>query len=163
MAKVVIRSAYDDPYKDPGLTCSEPTLTKQSEAEACDINNIVKRFQQSGGAIDLQERVGQYADVANIPDYKGCLDFIAQAQAMFMMLPSMVRERFENDPGQFLDFVQNSDNSSELVSMGLATAKEPVVGAGPSGSPSAPTTGGASTDAPIATITPGTGAGGAAQ
>lgn len=160
-SKVKIRSAYDVDLNEDietGLSCLEPTLTKQAEAEACDVNRIVERWLKSGGAIDLSERVGQFLDVSEVPDYHSCQNFIASAQAMFGLLPADVRERFENDPGKFLDFASDGKNAEELVSMGLATAKVSVDGAAPPASASATSTDSASLDAQ-----PPKGAGGTAQ
>ena len=151
-AKVKIRSAYDIDLNDveTGLACLEPSLTKQSEASACDVNQIVSRWLKSGGAIDLSERVGQFLDVSEIPDYHTCQTFIATAQSMFGMLPSNVRERFDNDPGKFLDYASDPKNFDGLVELGLAK-KRPVDGAaGPTDSPSAATAAGAAEAAPDA-------------
>ena len=49
-SKVVIRTAYSDPYEDKGLQCvnldgePEPLLTVQSEIDNCDINVLVDRL-----------------------------------------------------------------------------------------------------------------------
>ena len=40
---------------------------------------------------------------------------------MFLDLPAKVRDRFKNDPGQFLEFATDPSNVDELVKMGLAT------------------------------------------
>lgn len=44
---------------------------------------------------------------------------IVQAQDMFMSLPSKIRNRFGNDPSQFLDFVSDPLNKDEMRSLGL--------------------------------------------
>jgi hypothetical protein len=42
---------------------------------------------------------------------------------MFMSLPAKIRSRFQNDPGAFLDFVQNPENRDEMIELGLAKAQ----------------------------------------
>ena len=135
---------------DCSLVCEDASLTKQSEAAACDVNNIVKHWIQSGGAMDLSQRVGQFLDVSAVPDFRSCQQFLIDAENMFLSIPADVRARFNNDPAVFLDFVQNPANSDELVKLGLATAKSLAAGAALAGSASAPEAGGASKDAPIA-------------
>ena len=45
---------------------------------------------------------------------------------MFEELPSQIRKKFNNDPAQFLDFVQNENNKDALYEMGLALAPIPI-------------------------------------
>lgn len=140
----VPRCEYQDDLStdvDCGLRCEDESLTKQSEAAACDINNIVRHWIKSGGAMDLSQRVGQFLDVAEVPDFQTCQQFIASASDLFMSLPATVRDRFKNDPGEFLAFVQDPKNVDEMVEMGLATKKAPVEPAGLPESPLAGATG----------------------
>ena len=37
------------------------------------------------------------------------------------MLPPEIRERFNNDPRKFFDFVTDVNNQDEIIKMGLAT------------------------------------------
>lgn len=135
------RSAYDLGSRKKGLVCLDESKTKQSEADACDVNRIVARWLKSGGTIDLCQRVGQFLDVADIPDYKGCLNFVASANSMFAALPADIRERFDNDPGAFLAFADNPENADAMIELGLAKAVE---GAAPLASAIAPDTAAAS-------------------
>lgn len=45
----------------------------------------------------------------------------------FMTLPASVRERFANDPGEFLKFAEDPANLDEMVDMGLATYPESAI------------------------------------
>lgn len=132
---VSIRSAYS-PRVRSALACPDKVITKQSEAAACDINNIVARWKKSGGALDLSQRVGHFLDVADIPDFQGCHNFVLAARDLFLSLPAELRSRFDNDPGSFLNFASNPANMAEMVKLGLAT---PV--AAPAGSPDSPLAG----------------------
>lgn len=148
-----IRSAYDGDgdavSNDTGLECLDKSLAKQSEASMCDVNVIVQRWLKSGGAMDLSQRVGQFLDVADVPDYHTSLNFVKSAESMFLALPVSVRERFDNDPGRFLAFAQDPANVPELVSMGLG--KAPVE---PAGSPGSPRAGEAGAAAPASSGIP---------
>lgn len=100
---------------------SDPSMTKQSFKNECDINNILKKHAKTGLINHVNQYEGNY-DVATSLDFKQAMDLVTSAQQMFDDLPSSVRDRFQNDPAQFLDFVQNPDNAQEMVKMGLATA-----------------------------------------
>lgn len=127
-----IRTEFDADYNaaDYGVSGFEPTLTKQSEAKNCDINVIVKKWQSTGVLpTNLNDGLAQYADVSDMPDYRGCLDVVIQAQQAFSQLPSDLRHRFSNDPAIYLDFCSNPANAAEMVSLGLATRRvEPSTG-----------------------------------
>lgn len=104
------------------------SMTRQSEMDACDIHNVLKQFSQQGFEQLVREKAaqGQYADLPDEIDYQTSLNLVMQANASFATLPSQVRERFGNDPAQFLAFVSNPANAEELVRLGLADDKTPV-------------------------------------
>lgn len=99
-------------------------LTKQSFAAECDIKTIMARFEKTGRIDHLNKFQGDYSDFSDATDYHESLNAVMAADEMFMTLPADVRFKFENDPGRFLDFVNNPDNLSEMVDLGLAVAKE---------------------------------------
>nr|QJB19032.1 MAG: internal scaffolding protein [Microvirus sp.] len=92
--------------------------TKQSFRDECDINRIMSRYQDTGQLPNVNELPPQYLD-ATAFDYQEHMQFIAGAQSMFEELPSALRNRFQNDPGEFLDFCSNEKNRPELAEMGL--------------------------------------------
>jgi len=92
--------------------------TKQSFKDECDINRIMARYQDTGQLPNVNEMPAQYLD-ATAFDYQMHMQFIAGAQSMFEELPSALRNRFQNDPGEFLDFCSNEKNRPELAEMGL--------------------------------------------
>lgn len=107
--------------------------TKQSFKAECDINNIMARFVRTGVLDFTNRRQAQYGDVTGL-EYQSAMDLVVRAREMFAELPSAVRSRFQNEPGQFLDFVQDPANAEEMVKMGLATAR-PMVATGGSDAP----------------------------
>lgn len=124
VAKLPFSTRYNH-HSSPGLTCPEPSLTKQTFMEECDINNIMKRFENTGILPDLIKENPQYGDFSDPMDYQSALNTVLLAQEQFDALSSIVRERFNNDPQTFLEFTSNPDNSEELVKMGLATYPVP--------------------------------------
>lgn len=94
--------------------------TDQSYREESDINTIMARYQSTGELPQLNNMEGQFLDVSEM-DFQEHMNFIIQAEDMFMQLPSAVRDRFGNDPGAFLGFCSDETNRTELAKMGLLT------------------------------------------
>jgi len=93
-------------------------VTKQSFAAECDINTIMSRYQSTGEMPVINQVVPQYLDLDQT-DFQEAMQIVAVAQSLFAELPSAIRNRFQNDPGQFLDFTSNPDNAPEMRKLGL--------------------------------------------
>ena len=93
--------------------------TKQWHKKECDINQIMQKYQKTGVIDHLNTHKEQYG-FATSTDLKESLQMIQTANDMFADLPSKARTKFDNDPGQFLDFVQDPNNESELHNLGLS-------------------------------------------
>jgi len=104
---------------------TEPTRTKQSFIAECDINNIMAKFQKTGAITHLQNNQAQYG-FASSHDFRESMEIVEKAERMFAELPSSIRAKFNQSPGEFLDFVQNPENADELVDLGLANAPAPL-------------------------------------
>ena len=52
------------------------------------------------------------------------MDQINQAKEEFLNIPSEIREKFQNDAGQFFKFASNPDNIQELRELGLANPEQ---------------------------------------
>jgi len=96
--------------------------TKQEFKEECDINTIMNQYMATGQLPSINENYPQYLDVTGI-EFQESMEFIAGAQSMFHELPSAIRNRFQNDPAQFLDFCSQEKNRPELAEMGLLKAQ----------------------------------------
>jgi phage internal scaffolding protein len=112
-----IYSAFDRP-QDSGIVFTMPTMAQQHFKDECDINSIMKRYTQTG-LLPQSSREFFYGDVSEQLDYRQALDFLNNAQDNFDALPAVLRKRFDNDPGQLLDFLANPDNREEAVRLGL--------------------------------------------
>ncbi len=110
------------------------SLTRQSEANACNINTIMAKYDKTG-LLPVHNRESFYADVSQMGDYQSALENVRMADDAFMELPAKVRAKFDNEVGLFLDFCSDPGNRDEMVEMGLveapaavaAPAVEPVV------------------------------------
>ncbi len=96
--------------------------TKQSFKDECDINKIMAKYQKTGAIAHFNKHQPQYG-FASSKDFAESMRIVTSAQQMFADLPSSIRSKFNNQPEQFLEFVQNPDNESEMVSLGLTTKK----------------------------------------
>ncbi|WNK12831.1 MAG: internal scaffolding protein [Microvirus sp.] len=123
-----------------GELVKEPSMAKQSFKDECDVNNIVKRFMQTGIIEHLNQRAAQgaFIDLPDPVDYQGSLNMVIAADAAFASVPAEVRNRFQNDPVAFLDFMGDPANQQEIIDMGLATDNRPQEPPTPSPTPETP-------------------------
>lgn len=105
-----------------GLSCSKPSLTKQAFKKDCDVNAILGRWQKTGLLEHVSRFQGRYEDLGGVVDYQTALNQVHEAQDAFMTLPSKIREKFGNDPGAFLAFVEGA-SESDLRELGLLPTK----------------------------------------
>lgn len=112
--------------------------TKQEFRDECDINNVIRQYKLTGQIqhINMQAQAGAYTDLPDTLDFQDALELVRDAQASFATLPSKVRDRFNNNPAEFLAFVHDPSNIDEARNLGLLTPKsEPVT---PAADPSSP-------------------------
>jgi len=99
-----------------------PSRTIQSEKDSCDINKILAKFKATGIMTNINTRQPLDGDFTEVADYHSAMIQVAAAQESFMALPSALRKRFGNDPGNLLNFLSDPQNLSEAVSLGLVNA-----------------------------------------
>lgn len=110
----------------------EKSLAHQSFKDECDINMLMKKYGNERLIPHVQRHQGQYGDFTAVVDYQTAQHVVAQAEEMFLTLPSKIREEFDNDPGAFLDFATDANNVDKLIEMGLATERnKPIDPAAP--------------------------------
>ncbi|WNK13953.1 MAG: internal scaffolding protein [Microvirus sp.] len=120
MAKLKFKGPYSETADDPGLQCSE-ILTEQHHKDRVDINNIINNYTKTGYLPDIQTQIeGLYGDFSSGDDFLESQLKIQRAEEAFMSLPAETRKRFNNQPHELLEFIQNPKNSAEAVKLGLA-------------------------------------------
>lgn len=107
-----------------------PSLTKQSFAEECDINTIVKRFGLTGIA-PQGVRAPVFQDFEGLMSYQDAMNAIVESNQAFMEMPWEVRARFGNDPHAFVEFCSDDANRDEAVKLGLVFAPKPELRTAP--------------------------------
>lgn len=93
---------------------------QQHQADDCDMKTIINRFLKTGEITHISNQRMQFLDVTHSTDYDKSLQIVLDAQDTFFELPSNLRSRFNNDPSQFLKFMDDPNNKEEAIEMGLA-------------------------------------------
>ncbi len=119
---VFLRTMYnydtDAASNESGLACEEPTLAQQHYKDECDINTILEKFNVTG-MLPQSPLSPRYGDFTGISDYHTALNRVFAAQDEFDALPAQIRARFQNDPAQLIEFLQDEANRPEAESLGL--------------------------------------------
>lgn len=98
------------------------SMTKQEFKDECDINVIMSKY-VTLGVLPVGVKTAEYGDFAQAPDFHEAMNILAVAREQFAALPSKVRDRFKNDPEEFLKFVHDEKNVDECKELGLLSAE----------------------------------------
>lgn len=79
----------------------------------------MKRWEKTGVLHHVNEYNPQYGDFSNVQTYLEAATQVKQAEQEFANLPSRIRNRFNNNPVELLEFMQNEENFEEAVELGL--------------------------------------------
>jgi len=132
---VFLRTPYnydkDAATNESGLHCEDASLAQQHFKDECDINNILRQFNVTG-MLPQQTLSPRYGDFSGIGDYHTALNRVIAAQDEFEALPAQIRARFDNDPANLIEFLENEKNRPEAEELGLvekiaAEAEEAIV------------------------------------
>lgn len=124
-----VRSAFnyngDKVSEETGLRCLDATRTQQQFAEESDINTIVRKFGLTG---ELPEpghmpQSGDFTETVN--DYQTALHMVIAADRAFMEFPAELRDRFHNDPGRMIKFIEDDKNRDEARKLGILKPEPP--------------------------------------
>jgi phage internal scaffolding protein len=107
---------------ESGVACEEPSLAQQHFKDECDINNILRQFNITG-LLPEAPLSPRYGDFTGIGDYHSALNAVIAAQEQFDALPAQIRARFENDPENLINFLDDESNKDEAIKLGLIDAK----------------------------------------
>ena len=119
---VFLRTPYnydkDAASNESGLHCEDASLAQQHYKEECDINTILEKFNVTG-LLPQAPLSPRYGDFTGVSDYHTALNRVYAAQEEFDALPAQIRARFDNDPANLIEFLENSDNRPEAEELGL--------------------------------------------
>lgn len=119
--KKVVRTAFDRVRvsqcdRDPGWNVGG---AKQSFAQECDINQIIRKHDQTGLLSHVRADPGAFMDLPDQMDFQEALERVKRADEAFASLPADIRARFQNDPLFFLSFIGDPANAVEARELGL--------------------------------------------
>lgn len=122
MQQEFVRNPYnydsDQLSEDTGLECKDESLTEQEHIEEADINYIADKFMRTGEMPQVLQ-LPTPAEFDGIFDFQTAMNTIAKAKLEFASLPAKIRSRFENDPAQLLEFVNDDNNREEAIRLGF--------------------------------------------
>lgn len=105
----------------------EPSMTQQHMGPETDINLMMRRYALTG-EFAVRRDVAEYGEFDEAVDFRRMIEVVEQGKRAFARVPSAVRARFENDPGQFLDWIHDEANYGEAATLGLVPKRDvPVV------------------------------------
>lgn len=124
---------YFSTIDEEGEIIEDKGRTKQEFAKDADINNIVSSIMRSGTTDWLEKHKEWLKEAGDVEvpdiDFKAAMDIVASSESRFAQLPSEIRSGFNNDPAEFLNFVQSENGAIELAEL-VARAKPVVTKAG---------------------------------
>lgn len=108
------------------IDASKDGMTVQAPTEEVDINKIMARVLKGQ---PVMTSAGQpfYGDVSEFGGLQEAIMKVREAEELFMQYPADLRERFENNPVKFVEFMEDPENIKEAIDLGLAKARPPEV------------------------------------
>lgn len=97
---------------------TNPGKTQQHFKKQCDINNIVSAHLKKGLSPHLNPNVENYGFASAI-DLQDAMNVVTYANQGFAQLPSDVRNKFDNDPRKFVEFIDTEGHQEQLKEWGL--------------------------------------------
>lgn len=109
---------------DYSITPEGVSMTSQEFKAECDINNILKKYPDGLNIPSRTPREPMFDDFTQMPDLQEAFAVIQLAERDFIQnCPAILRKRFNNDPLEFVNYLNNPENYDEAVKLGLITAK----------------------------------------
>jgi len=111
-----------------------PSMTVQSDVVRTEIRHILAKYRQTGVLEHMRNVDLAFRDVSEFSDFSDLMFQSAEAEKVFMQLPSKVRAVFGHDYARWLDCAHDADKLEalrpELEALGLKFGDEaapPVV------------------------------------
>jgi phage internal scaffolding protein len=103
------------------------SLTEQHHESDHNMQKIMDKVIR-GAPIPFKKGGMDYGEFDSELSYQDCCNRLVEAETQFMSLPSKLRERFNNDPGKLIGFLNDESNRKEAEALGLVNPKvTPVV------------------------------------
>lgn len=117
------------------VTVTGTVGAEQAHKRQCDVNYILRDYAKTGLLKHATKYQGQYDDVT-IDSFQDAMFLVTRAQNMFNDLPSEIRKECNNNPAEFLKFVQDPKNKERMEELGILKGNDGLNSVGaPSGAP----------------------------
>lgn len=96
--------------------------TKQQFAKDCDITKIMAKWSRAGFHTPpphVPAGAPIYGDFTSPTDLEFYMTATARAQEYFDALPVAIRDRVDNDPVRFMEWLSNEENREEAAELGI--------------------------------------------
>ncbi len=104
--------------RETGIHFPTKSLTQQHFKDECDINRIVRRYDDSQVWDHVQNIPPQYG-FASSQSFSEAMQTVTLATEEFSKFPAKIRAHFSNDPGAYLDALQNPTQRQGLIDLGI--------------------------------------------
>lgn len=130
MQKIKCRTAFNARDEEhTGIEFTQPSLTQQHFKQEADVNYIVSRYLQTGQMENVNEQPPLYGDISSFGaefDLRAAYEAVGRAEEGFLMLPSDVRKKLDNDPSKLISWLSDESNRADAIKYGLFNAPEPA-------------------------------------
>jgi len=120
----LIKTKRENGSSRVAVRSSAPSMTEQSHKKACNINTIMAKIRK-GQAVPTIAGEPIFGDFTKCNDFQTAQNAVLEAHDRFMSLPSDIRRRFQNQPNNLLEFLEDPENLEEAVELGLVTKLVP--------------------------------------
>lgn len=96
----------------------EECITSQSARKETDLNYLMKRHKRLS-EIPFVKKNPMYGDFSTVGDYTQALETIKRSKEAFGQLSAEVQKRFNHNPAELLQFVNDINNKEEAIKLGL--------------------------------------------
>ena len=86
---------------------------------------MINKYDRTGVLSNVQKGKAMYGDFTKVNEYQDAIDLVTNSKNMFNELPSDIREKFSNNPGEFFEWITNPANNKEAIELGLV--KAPII------------------------------------
>lgn len=108
------------------FTCTGESRTKQAFKDECDINKIMAKWHKTGLVEHLARNPPTFGDFTQATDFQSACNLVLDAEHQFAQLPAAIRDRMDNDPQIFVDFMNDETNLEEAQELGLIPKSKTV-------------------------------------
>lgn len=113
------------PHERVTTPVGDRSLTIQSAAAECDINNILSQYRRTGIVTHVTQARPSYEDLPDAIDYQASMNTLMEAQSAFAGLPAKVRDHYGNDPLRLLQALADPREHSQLREFGILRSVSP--------------------------------------